>query len=370
MNHPPLMPALNFGSLYIVQPGATVPTLGSARALAQAVAESSPTGPSKRGSHRLGTIDRCAQDWRLRYHENLVLAQDKPYRMRGTLWHMCAAYYEVSRMEPSRRPAWYYAKELYAALKELGVGHEGMVEHLYRQVLPRYIDWSDRRYKASGMVPFAVEHEFSARVGDLDPGGPWPELDDEVVTCAPDLVLTDGVYLNIDDYKTKARSYRKDKLLSAFKALGNEFFPSPQVNTNLAIVRAAHPEFLTTAFSIVRVLVVDPFDMDRNQVMVPELPYQNTGRIIRARVRRELALARLFEERAAAGGSFLAGGLDDRGDSLENYDACHWGKYGACDYLDICTAPDEETRRRVVHDKFVQRVTTKEYEDDDEPAAA
>lgn len=349
--------------LPIFQPGAVVP---------RAPGRSTPTGPSRRGSHRLAALSRCGKQWLLRYYLNLVprVGLDKPARMRGTLWHLCAAYYEAWRMPPDQRPAWY-ERPLYDALREVGVGHEAMVEHLYHKVLPRYYDWSQRRYAASGLVPYAIEEEFSARVGDLDPGGPDTTLDDEIVTCAPDLVLTDGTYLCVDDYKTKARSYRKDGKLSTFKTLANEHRPSMQAMQNLAVLRAARPEFITRVFSVVRVLVVDPYDMDRHEILIPEVPYSQLGRIIRNRVRRERELTLELDRRLAAGDNLLHGGPDDAGDVLENYDACQWGKYGACDYVDICTAPDDEARQRAVSREFVSRIVSKdkEYEDDDESTA-
>lgn len=318
-----------------------------------------PTGPSRRGSHRLAARGRCKQQWRLRYYENLIPKKGKLHQMRGTLWHLCCAYYETSRLPAAMLPEWYFAKDLYQSLREVGFGYEGLVEHLYHNVLPRYVAQCEEEYATNGLRPLAIEKEVAVRVGDLDPGGPDSTLDDEIVTCAPDLLLTNGSITVVDDYKTKARSYRKDGKLSEWRPT-NEYTPDWQVNMNLLLVRTAYPNELVTAFRIRRALTVEPYDFDTHVVAVPDVLYQQTARKIRSYVRRERDLMRVLD----AAGPDLGPRVDAQGEPLETISECHWGKFGKCDYLDICTASDDETRRRIAHDSFVRRVVEKEFEND------
>lgn len=318
-----------------------------------------PTGPSRRGSHRLSTLDKCKQQWKLRYHDNLVLVQDKEHRMRGTLWHLCMAYYNAWRLPPDRKPAWYTNGDLLTDLKRVAGDHYVQLAlHLYTNVMPHYVAWADIEFRNNGLQVLSIEEELVVKVGAIDPGGPDSTLDDEEVSCAPDVLYTDGTYIVIDDYKTKARSYRKDGGLSKWK-LKNEFRPSWQANTNLVIARTVHANAVVSAFNIARAMVTTTPAFDRNAVIIEAPAYASTPRKIRQYVAEERELRRKIE----------TGELAVSGEVINNWDMCHWGKYGPCDYLDLCTAPDEETRTRRAHEHFVKRVTTKEYLDDVDDAA-
>lgn len=295
------------------------------------VAEESPSGASLRGSHRLQAVTTCERMWFWRYWRNIRLAksQDTKWRREGSMFHACFQYWYASQM--ASPPAWYHPDGLYPHLLQLAEGlYPGDREESLARIAQGFTRY--REYYEEDAATFkvvAIEEEYEATVGELDPGGPDETLDDEVVTCRPDLIYErpDGT-LTCLDFKTIGRSgiNHKTGRLPRWSRDG-EWSLALQVLLNLKILRLRLGASRVREFEIQRMTRQPPWDFDRNALTIPQLEYQNFGRSIREYVRRE----REIVARAEAG--------------IEPYAfyACQ-GRYGACDYRKVCTTRTQEDR--------------------------
>jgi len=307
--------------------------------------EDSPSGASTRGPHRLSAVRVCERKWAFRYHWDFrpPARADKDWRLGGTLIHLCLAYYYASRMPVETQPHWFKVKDLYQALKDEGQGRDHVIESA-KASLAAYM----QEYAADDIRPMWIEKEWTAKLGELDPGGPWPELDDEEVTCRSDLVyeLTRSGFGNIMDHKSFGVSKtRRDGTLVKWSPDG-EFSLNWQILVNLQIVRAEllrmgrDPTWLR-GFVIQRCTRNSPYVFDRNVVPISQAAYSYTPRLLRKAVKMELDLMARIE----------AGDAPD-----PNYDACY-GKYGPCDYIDVCRAATDEQAKAVLLRDFERKIS-------------
>ena len=276
----------------------------------------SPGGASLRGPHRLIAVDTCQRAWKWRYYDYIRGHKDNPWRLGGTLLHTCYEYFYASMMD--EKPAWFHQEDLYAKLEKQGRGYPELIE-MAKANLAEYMEWyADDRHN---LKPLHIEKDFWATLGELDPGGPWPELDDEVVTCRSDLVYESDAGIWILDYKTFGASKvnRRTGRLFKWKPDG-EFHLNFQVMMNLHILR--QPRYFGASlngFVIQRSTRQAPFDFDRHPLTIPTLAYQETPRNIRRLVKKEhetMAMVARGEDPPASLGY-----------------ACI-GRYGYCDYRD------------------------------------
>lgn len=288
--------------------------------------EDSPSGASLRGAHRLAAVETCERLWALRYLWFYRPVSDAPWRMGGSLLHTCYQYWYASMME--KKYAWFEQQSLLDALR---IQAQGIVEpartELTRMALANFVHYR-RRYEddARVIVPIAIEEEFAATLGELDPGGPWPELDQDLVTCRSDMVYRDlsgGVW--IMDYKSHGRSKVNPRtgLLTKWASDG-EYSLNWQVLINLLVLRARIGR--VDGFVIQRTTRQEPYDFDRHVLTIPLLAYQEAGRVARELVHREYEV----KEKIARGEK-----------PSPRFHACY-GRYGPCDYHYVCTAATRE----------------------------
>ena len=293
----------------------------------------SPTGASRRGPHRLAAIDVCERMWALRYHYNYRKTVEKPWTMGGTLIHTCYEYYYASLMPDEWRRKhcpWFYQRTLEERLKIQGRDWPDLVD-MAKENLSEYMNV----YRDEPVTPLYIEREFSARLGEIDPGGPWPELDDEEVTCRTDLVFENESGLWIMDYKSLGRSKcRRDGTLMRWKEDG-EYALNWQVLVNLWLVRHELGSKVR-GFIVQRTTRHKPYDFDRHVLTVPVKAYKETPRQLRYRVHHEREVVRKLEagERPKA-----------------SFHACY-GRYGPCDYWDACKAPDDASFQAIIASDF------------------
>ena len=306
---------------------------GGATSGAPEKAHASPTGASARGPHQMAAIEVCERLWALRYHYNYRQYVDTFWRMGGTLIHTCYEYYYASLMDEGWRRAqcpWFYERSLEERLQEQGRDWPDEVK-MAKENLAEYM----QVYQGEPVKPLFIEREFEARIGDIDPGGPYPELDDEVVTCRSDLVFENDAGIWIMDYKSLGRSKcRKDGTLMRWKEDG-EYALNWQVLVNLWLVRQElGPK--VRGFVVQRTTRHRPYDFDRHVLTVPVKAYKETPRQLRLRALHEKEV----REKLARGERPKA-----------SFHACY-GRYGPCDYWDACKANDDAGFTRVISDDF------------------
>jgi len=313
------------------------------------------SGASRRGSHRLADVQICEKKWWLRYNHHLLETKDKKWRLSGTLIHQAVAWHYAEKMiEP---PDWYREargsnRGLVSLLNELGAGNPADIRNAV-SCLEAYKTYWARHPGGDPWIPKYIEHEFEARVGDLDPKGKdevidfaWKDrqgklhyekrrLNNEIVTCRVDLVVDVGNgSLFVVDHKSQRPLWSK-KTLAQLKDDG-EFTIHWQALFNLHVVRLSLPHVM--GFIIQRINRDAPWDVDRHALHIPKRMYEKTPAVIRRLVRRELQL-----------GTEIAEGIP----ATPSPWAC-MTRYGACDYRNLCAADtqsevDEKLAADYVH---------------------
>lgn len=182
----------------------------------------------------------------------------------------------------------------------------------------------DRNY----LEPLHIEEEFTATVGELDPGGPDSSLDNEIVTCRPDLIYrTKSGAISVLDYKSHGNSRVNPTTgrLTRWNQETGEYALNWQVLTNLHIVRA-RLGYRVADFVIQRTTRQEPYDFDRHVLKIPQLAYTEAPRVMRELVKQEReSIVKL-----------------ERGERPSpRFHAC-MGRFGPCDYRFVCTATDRD----------------------------
>lgn len=314
-----------------------------------------PSGRSTRGSHQLAAALTGERYWWLKYEQKYMLVRDKPFRLRGTLIHLCMQYHYGAQLR--QQPSWFYEQTLDQALEEKGRGHPGDV-----LVSKRLLEQYRTTYTVEPWTPFAIEEEFSATIGELDPGGPDPSLDGEVVTCRPDLLVlalhdvTRQPYLDVFDYKSAGKNWEfadgKWRIrggLEPWKDDGGPYRIPWQPLVYLHILRApsnaAKLEHMNVRGFWIQRLTREPdrfgrHHFDRHLLTIPRVAYEETPRVMRAAVARE----RYIRDNAAKGIK-----------PMPCTYACRT-PFGACDFVDVCSAPTPEERLRVLNEDYYRDV--------------
>ena len=291
--------------------------------------EIGPAGASTRGSHRLAAAGGgCEMQFALHYLMGVSPRVEPPWRMTGKLVHLALANYYGAKLDA---PPDYVNIPLRDQLEAMAPDQPTEVETAL-QVLDAYKRWS----AGESWRPVYVEEEFRATLGELDPGGPNPELDNEVITCRSDLVVEQNGELLIVDYKCSAGEWGHERLPRWSDNNEYRIFWQGMINLHILRKRLNKP---VRGFVILRVKRKAPFDFDRNLLQIPQLAYERVPRIAREFVRRELDLVR----RVKAG---------ER--PVQNFTACH-SKYGACDYISLCSASSSAFQQQVLDLDFVER---------------
>lgn len=304
-----------------------------------------PSGASSRGSHQLASVAQCPRKWMLRYRKRLRPIAEPPFRMGGTLIHDAVAYHYAERLIAAGKydtPSWWTGESLDDVLVKAGAGHPDLIQ-IAKEVYdayPRY--WEDVAALNSGVPwePVAVEEEWRATVGQIDPGGDDTSLDDEVVTCRTDLVARDvhtGDII-IVDHKTKSGGWGESgrNRLPVWKSDG-EYAISWQALLNLYIIRLNFPNETVRCFTINRIKRQPPYDFDRHTLDISPRVYAAVPRTVRAMVAKE----REVDGMIAAGAP-----------PVPHLWSC-FGRYGACDYLDLCNATDNDAMNAIANADFI-----------------
>lgn len=318
------------------------------------VVKAGPSGASKRGSHQLASIFQCPRKWYLRYRQGIREAKDKKFRIGGTLHHDAIAYAYAERIIEQGKwptPSWWTGEALDDILARHGEGWPVQVAFA-REMYHAY-----RNYWWYGSVPepwepVAVEEQFVATIGEIDPIDVDDPFADQIVTCGTDLVVRNTLtnQLWICDHKSKgfdpfnrSRTKRMEPWVRKSTGGGDheQYAVHWQALVNLYLVRRAFPDEVVAGFIINRFTrektPEGKFLFDRHPLHVSPRVYERAPSVLRYAVMQESRLD----------GIVAAGGQPE-----PHYWACH-GKYGSCDYIGLCNADDEDAMNRVLTSQFV-----------------
>jgi len=295
--------------------------------------------------------------WWLHYVRRLSLDSDKEFRLRGTLIHLAMAYHYASQMEV--KPSWFYEKDLHTALEEKGAGLPDGIQKAKEAMLAYREEFAEIPWN-----PLHIEEEFTVKLSEIDPmihddikNARDPEtrrelemlaeLDDEIVSCRPDLII--GIHGTLDrfiiDHKSVGQAWGKyRKGLEKWNENG-KYALDWQILVNLHVVRRRMPN--VKGFIIQRITRAPDkegrYYFDQNVVKVPAIAYERAPRMMRKRVLHERAL----RQKIARG---------ERPD--QNFWAC-WGQYGECDYRPLCRAGSAEEQARIFATRYVEEESSK-----------
>jgi hypothetical protein len=278
----------------------------------------------------------CETKWALRYQHRIVPNVTSDILLGGTLIHAAIAHYYAEKLinAGSPPPTWWTGESLREVLAREGAGHP----YLIRSALEVYQAYG-ARWQDEPITPIAVEEEFEATVGELDPNGQDETLNTEAITCKVDLLARRNLTndLVVIDHKTKFSDFKTGKL-PVWDQATNEFTISWQAIINLLILRARFPHEKVIGFSVNRVTRRTPYEFDRSPCLeIGTLMYRRSGGIVRAAVRRER------EIQAKMG----RGELPDLSPWM-----CVQGKYNRCDYVGLCSTHASGEAELIVDQHF------------------
>lgn len=308
------------------------------------------SGASSRGGHQLSCADTCERRWALRYYARIEPIGEPEFRLGGTLIHDAVAHRYAQRMMDLGKPApsWWENKTIEEVLSERGRGYPTLIEramdvyHMYA----RYWWGTETEAPLSNKAPepwepIAVEEEFRATIGEIDPGGPDSSLDDEIVTCGTDLLVrnTDTGILYVVDHKTKSHAYGRNRDRLPTWSEKGEYRVSLQAMMNLLLIRNTYPDETVGGFIINRITRAEPYCFDRHLLTISPLLYAALPRELRRLVGKERDIREKIE----------------RGEkTAQSMHQCY-GRYGACDYVDLCAAMSKEEQEIIASTQFQQR---------------
>lgn len=339
-------------------------------------------GPSKRGSHRCADAGGCEVRWYYSHYNKLRPAKGSFYLDFGTLVHTGLAYFYAERMD--RKPEWYIAQpDAQLAIEEDSKGNETWLRNC-KSILKAY-----ERFEAGDpWNPKFIEEEFAAKVGALDPDGKdepaedieyvgpcsgwqdaasstsaagveqdrtpcdnrdetgnhihhlipkvWhlPTLNEEEVTCRPDMVIEKNGFLWCTDHKTAGAARNGSGRLPVIDERYPDYTYFWQAMFNLTVLRQ-HMDI--RGFLINRIKRDVPYDFARDLFSIPARQYAKVPRTIRDCIRKERDILRKV--------------LRSPKDLIAHPWECKAG--WACDYTKLCYAEDVGSRDLIARTEFV-----------------
>jgi len=287
-------------------------------------------GASRRGSHWIADAGGCEVRWFWAHHVGLEPTGGNFYMDFGTLGHTAMAYFYAEKLE--RKSQWLVDyPDVQESLRRDAKGHPEWLRTV-QQLMEFY-----RRYEAGDpWTPLYIEEEFEATVGQLDPlglnepaedfeyDGPctdeactnivdgqhiahrvkkvwhFPSLNDEVVTCRPDLIVQRNGYNWVIDHKFQGGGRKDRDRLPVIDDRYPDYQYTWQAMVNLHIVRQTLP---IQGFIFNRVKRDSPFDVSRDLFSIRSRQYAKVPATIRATIARSRALRK---KALAAPGTLIA----------------------------------------------------------------
>lgn len=289
-------------------------------------------------------------------HIGLKASKSNFYMDFGTLGHTAMAYFYAEKME--RKPKWLEEfPDVELALHSDADGNPAWLRNM-ADLMGHY-----RRFEAGDpWEPLYIEEEFEATIGELDPDGQdepaedieyldkngekcilhLPSLNDEIVTCRPDLIVMRNGFHWVIDHKFLGGGKKNRDRLSVIDDRYPDYTYAWQQMVNLLIVRkgrcadAPGERLPIQGFILNRVKRDTPFDVSRDLCSVSPRMYAKIPATIRETIRRSRALKKK---------SVLA---------PKTLVAHPWeceAKY-TCDYVRVCYATTLQERDAVIASEF------------------
>lgn len=306
-------------------------------------------GASRRGSHRLSDCSGCRR--RLYYSQLGYQPLKRNFYMDfGTLLHTGMAYHYAPRM--SKTPQWYLDyPDRQAALVEDSMGYDDRIRKV-EEIMQAYERWS----AGDPWEVLSCEEEFETTVGTVDPQGDdepgftieykdartgeqrtreFPTLNEELLTCRPDMIVLKNGYNWIVDTKTGGTAKNGSGRLPVMNTKIPDYSYGWQAMFNLTVVRATGVQ--VEGFLFNRVKRDPPYDFDRPTYEVNSEMYSAMPAAIRQAVKEE-------RERTKAVLS---------AQSVHDIIPSPWECSG-CKYSSVCYADSDAEREYVLLTDFVQ----------------
>ena len=279
-------------------------------------------GESTRGIHRLIATTQ-PRYYRLKYAGGLSPKASRAAPDKGSTVHLAIAYKYGFKLPTEEQPGWLHEM----SLEERWALEPTYYRDEYVRIARSYMRFYDLRTEGEPWEPACPpEREFFLRLDQM------PEIaaeatrlgvGDEVVSGRLDLpVFTNGVIWPVDH---KSTSWTRGDSLGNFNTDSPEYALPLQMMFQIRLLRAAYGEELVGRPIIQRLKIKEPYDMDRNVLIVPPHAYAKSAYTILQRVLAERELKRKIAAR-------------------EPIEDCYWacqGRYGACDFLPICKTTPE-----------------------------
>lgn len=340
-------------------------------------------GASRRGSHRLANAGGCEVRWYWAHWAKLEGTRGNFYKDYGTLVHTCLAYHYAEKME--RKPKWFVDHpDVHVQMAQNAEGNPAWLRSV-----AGLMDAYKRYYDADPWEPLYNEEEFEATLQDIDPDGEdepaitceyrgpctgtideteqpclnldseglhiphtvdrilrLPRLNEELVTCKPDLVVKKNGLLFVIDHKTAAGKRDGSGRLPVLDDRYPDYQYYWQAMVNLHIVRKGRCSAVPDAkqlpikgFEFNRVKREIPYDFSRDPFQIPARQYAKIPASMRACVRRERALA-------------VKSALEPKTLIAHPWE-CE-GKY-KCDFARVCHVDTIEERNIIIATEYTQK---------------
>ena len=260
-------------------------------------------GASRFGSHAMTSTMSCEVKWFWSAFMGYTKMGGNFYMDFGTLGHTGLSYHYGAQME--KPPQWLINNPNVEVAMEIDSKGEAKWLKQAKDMLAAY----KNHYANDTWKPVHVEEEFTAKVGELDPDGEdepaiepiefkdlfgrsrvvqRPRLNDEVVSCRPDMIALDGNRYIIVDHKVQGGGQKsnRDRL-----PIVNSQYPDYRYMWQAMVYMTIMRRYLPIeAFYLNRIKRDIPFDFSRDKVDLYARPMRKIPSAIREAVRRRRQL--------------------------------------------------------------------------------
>ena len=302
-------------------------------------ARSSLGGSSRRGPHRLAAALGCPINWALRYIDGHRPKEEPTFRLGGTLIHTGVAVHHALQMK--QPPPWFdllgrgtVEQRIVQAVSMQAQGRPDDIRAALA-VTEAYRDYDVGRPWTTLMV----EYEFMATMGEvwaLRHSSPCPpDVIDELVSARTDWVGLINGYFQMVDHKT-LNPRNANNSLGTYRD-HHEHFWQAAVNKLVAtaeLKRSGGPE--VESFNIQRITRSLPLDVSIDAILLPTVAMDEIPRAMVTALRQERQLMAWI----------------DGGEKLPRHFHQCYGRFGNCDFVNVCHATSKQEQLAVLANDF------------------
>jgi hypothetical protein len=304
-------------------------------------------GASRFGSHAMSLAMSCEVKWFWSAFMGYEKAGGNFYMDFGTLGHTGLSYHYGNQLE--NKPRWLLDNPNVDVSMEIDSKGEAKWLKQAKDMIAAY----KNHYANDAWKPVHVEEEFTATVGELDPDGEdepaigpleftdifgqkrslqRPSLNEEVVSCRPDMVAFDGRSYVIVDHKVQGGGQKsnRDRL-----PIISEQYPDYRYMWQAMVYMTIMRRYLPVEYFYLNRIKRDvPFDFSRDRVELYQRPMRKIPGAIREAVRKRRNLmvkAALHPDKLVP----------------------HFGACSHCDFTRLCYTDTAEERNLRLQAEYV-----------------